>query len=281
MESVSTRQFGDIWRNSVSSVSRPPDVAPSLDVVADEFYTFWETARESLGPAEFAVVDRAFQDGLTRTRTWLHATAPIDEEKVALHLRSLISEAEDRGMALARLRGAQAALFDNWILVKASFDRLDKGRFFTSPRMGLTDDAASRLLSLSSVSDAALATIVLVTPLELAQVHALTFESMARDGSLLTHGDARFEIPDSGACFLRAHRLVQLFKGMVPSDNLFGLVRDQDRGESSSTGLRSRLNTVARKTGLIFPGYWMRREVETNRRWIARHGISIERLNEA
>jgi hypothetical protein len=278
MESLSAKGFDEKWRQPACPPAPPQDVAVHFDVPEDEFYTFWDTAQEVLEPDAFAAVDRVFQDGLMRTRSWLRSAVSSDEESVAVHLRSLISEAGDRNVALIRLRGAQAALFDDWILVKASFDQLTDGLFFTNPPMGLSNDAASRLQLVTNASDAALATIALATPLELAQVHGLRFEDVAPDGSLVVSGDARYEIPSSGARFLRAHLLVRRFKGARPGDNLFGPLQDHDGSESSLTGIRSRLNTVSRKTGLAFPGQWMRRDAETSQQWIAHQGISVQRL---
>jgi hypothetical protein len=253
-------------------------VAHRFEVPEDEFYTFWDSAHKTLDPDELDAFDRIFDDGITRTRSWLRSNASIDEESVAAYLRALISEAVDRNVALTLLRSAQAVLFESWILIKASFDQLNDSLFFSNPPMGLTHEAVSRLRLIANASDAALATIALATPFELAEMHALRFENVALDGSSVVTGDTKYEIPDYATRFIKAHRLVRLFKGTSPGENLFNLSTGDNDNDLSLARIRGRLSAVSRHTGLFFAGQWMRREAETSQRWIGRQGISVQLL---
>jgi Arc/MetJ family transcription regulator len=286
IESLAVDEFKRRWectcalahRSTTPSLQR---ASPSLlfpEVPRDDFFTFWDSARTLLDPSDFVVFDEVFQEVLKRTRFWMRTTNfTPDEECVAEFLRGLMRETGDRNMALTRLRAAQTAFFEEWVFVKADFDRLIGGLFATPPTE-LSDEAALRLRRLPQARDVALATVALATPLEPAEVQMLTMRNVSADGSRIDCEDARYEIRPHGARFVRAHRLVRLFGGAGPDDQLFCYTHG-DQADVYTKRVLAALSAVSRETGLFLAAHWTRRGHETARKWILRRGITVQPLD--
>jgi hypothetical protein len=241
----------------------PPKARPVFPVVPDvEFPLFLSACQQLLGRADAARVLTAHAAEHARTRAWLHEQRRPHPTVIARRLAALVDACSDPNETLARLRGAQSALFlAGWL---AAFDTgaivAAHARAHGSPR----DDAAIDLLrGYTCTQRAALGVIALATRAPAETLAELTIADVDRRTGSIRIGARQQALPRAAAGIARAHRLARVRNGATADRPLFTARHAADR-PLKPNGVRRELRELARETGLTFAPDEARLEAEIN-----------------
>lgn len=274
-----TPQPADAALATPTSREELPLTLASLRVPLVEFPLFRAACRDLLAPERFAAVDRSYREALTATRSWIASTTPTETDAVS-YVRCLIERSPTLDDVLTRLRGAQAAFFIDWWLLKVDLDALAGARDedALSP---LTPDAARLLRHYSSTTHAALALLVLAGRPPLPPLAAAVVADAASDGSVVNlKGFGPIELPTYARRILASHLSYRRLQGATDRDPLFASRQNENGAKVLKhfrpNGLRHVLNQVAYDTGLALTVRGGARTGTEEANWRRRYGLSLQ-----
>jgi hypothetical protein len=221
-----------------------PDV-PDID-----FPLFVSACRQLLHPEDAARVLAAHAAEHADTRAWLHHQCRPARAMIARRIGRLVGGCGDLNETLARLRGAQGALFlSGWL---ATFDPADIAAAHASAQGSPLDSAAIDLLrGYTCTQRAALGVIALATRAPAETLARLAVSDVDPRTASIRIAGQRQPVPAAAAGLVRACRLTRLRNGAAPDRPLFTDRHAPDR-PLNAVGVRRRLRELARDTGLTF-----------------------------
>ena len=229
----------------------PPDRGSAFPDVPDtDFPLFVSACQQLLNPHDAARVLTAHGAEHADTRAWLHHQRHPPRAMIARRLGRLVSGCGDLNETLARLRGAQSALFlAGWL---ATFESADIAAAHASAHGSPLDSAAIDLLrGYTCTQRAALGAIALATraPAETLARLAVA-DTDPRTASIQLAGQPQ-TVPAAAAGLVRACHLKRRRDGAASDRPLFTNRHAPDR-PLNAVGVRRRLRELARDTGLTF-----------------------------
>ena len=226
---------------------------PPFPAVPDtDFPLFLSACEALLDSADADRVLAAHAAEHARTRAWLHEQRLPGVTVIAGRLGALVSICSDPHEVLARLRGAQSALFlAGWL---ATFDAGTLVAAHATAHGSPLDDAAIGLLrAYASTQRAALGAIALASRGSAETIARLTVADVDRRTGSIHIGGRDHTLPGAAAGIARAHRLARVRNGATSDRPLF-TARYADR-PLKPAGVQRQLRELARETGLSFaPG---------------------------
>lgn len=169
---------------------------------------------------------------------------------IAGRLGALVGACSDPYETLARLRGAQSALFlAGWL---AAFDTGAVVAAHATAHGSPLDDAAIGLLrGYTSTQPAALGVIALASRAPADTIARLTIADVDRRTGSIRIGNRHHALLGAAAGIARAHRLARVRSGATTDRPLFTARHAADRPLKPG-GVRRQLRELARETGLTF-----------------------------
>jgi hypothetical protein len=232
----------------------PPDREPTFPAVpGTDFPLFLSACQQLLDRADAARVLAAHAAEQAHTRAWLRKQHRPRPAMIAGRLAALVGACRDPHEALARLRGAQSALFlAGWL---AAFDTGTVIAAHATAHGSPLDDAAIGLLrGYTSTQHAALGVIALASRVPADTIARLTIADIDRRTGSIRIGNRQQVLPVAAARLARAHRLARARNGATTDRPLFTARHAPDR-PLKPAGVRRQLRELAGETGLTFaPG---------------------------
>jgi len=290
-----------------TGASNPADPAPAPAlssfpaVPSDEFVTFRTACRDLLSPDEFAVADSAFlhghqaaaaaasvvsdddgteeeQEDARRRRGGDDDEEEEEEEQAAAMLsvaRALTDSAGSTDEAICRLRGWQAAALPNGWHGRL---KLDAFRACRAAQTGqLSPDVISNYLRVYPSPQLACAAALSAGGLcSTTKMLRLQVSDISTDGLQIAGRQVRAPLD----AILRAHRLMRLANGALPDDPLF-VRSESERSPWTAHALKLALRRIGRESGLGSLSHGIDLINLSDRRWAARAGVSLTRLESA
>lgn len=231
---------------------QPPQPWPLLP--DNEFWSFRLACDAMLGETDFARVDAEMFVGRMIALEWIQRRAlnsshghALDADEVQGLIAFICASAAATGQALARLRGAQIALFFAGALVQIPADALDA--LASTAAAALDRRAAALLRSFASTRLAAAGVLALASAQPARHLRALNLDGLGEDASEVSLRGRVYPIPFYARGLVRAHRITREQEGATPSDALFATGQDATV-PISVAALQKMLVRVAGITGL-------------------------------
>lgn len=192
----------------------------------------------------------AHADEHARTRAWLHEQRRPSAATIAGRLATVIRACSDSHETVARLRGAQRALFlAGWL---AAFNTgAIIAAHATTHGSPLHTTAISMLRAYTSTQRAALGVIALASRAPADTIARLTIADVNRRTGSIRIANRQQALPRAAAGIARAHRLARVRNGATGDRPLFTTRHAPDR-PSRPVGVQRELRELARETGLTF-----------------------------
>lgn len=227
-----------------------PVLDDRLVLPEESFLTFRWACLHRLGPGQFALVDAVYVAAHEATRRWLEGRHWRDRprvEEVVRQLRELTAASVSSAETLVRLRAAQAAYFRDGALVQID----DSGLWARPdvPAVALPPPLAARLRRLVTPVWACALALALCAGLSAGDLARLKIGDVGRDGTLLTLGGERFDIPGHAAGLVRAQLLARAELNACAGDPLLGRANQP----FETAPLARRLDNAARLAGVWRP----------------------------
>lgn len=221
----------------------------------DEFWSFRLTCDELLSDADFDRVDAEMLVGRMIALEWIERRASQQRSRTdalvvdELHglLAGVCASAATPGQKLARLRGAQIALFLAGALVHIPANALSV--LATNATAALDRRAATLLRGFASTHLAAAGALALASGQPPRHLQALNIDSLSDDVSQISGHGRLYPIPFYARGLIRAHRVTRGHQGAAASDPLFRAEQDPAQ-RISVAALQKMLVRVANATGL-------------------------------
>jgi len=229
----------------------PPHREPAFPAVPDtDFPLFLSACEELLDRADADRVLATHAAEHARTRAWLHEQRRPGATVIAGRLGALVGACSDPHETLARLRGAQSALFlAGWL---AAFDAGALVAAHATAHGSPLDDAAIGLLRrYTSTQRAALGVIALASRAPADTIARLTVADVDRRTGSIRIGNRRHALPGAAAGIARAHRLARVRSGATTDRPLFS-ARHAPGRQLKPAGVQRQLHELTRETGLTF-----------------------------
>ncbi len=229
----------------------PPDRGSAFPDVPDtDFPLFVSACQQMLNPKDAARVLAAHAAEHADTRAWLHHQRRPTRAMIARRLGELVDGCGDLNETLARLRGAQSALFLAGRL--ATVDPVDVASAHASAHGSPLDSAAIDLLrGYTCTQRAALGAIALASRASAETLARLAISDVDPRTASIRIAGQRQTVPTAAAALVRACRLKRRRDGAAPERSLFTDRHAPDR-PLNAVGVRRRLRELARDTGLTF-----------------------------
>jgi hypothetical protein len=229
----------------------PPDRGSAFPDVPDtDFPLFVSACQQMLNREDAARVLTAHAAEHADTRAWLHHHRRPPRAMMSRRLGELVGGCGDLNEMLARLRGAQSALFlAGWL---AAFEPADVAAAHTSANGSPLDPAAIELLrGYTCTQRAALGAIALATRAPAETLARLAISDVdPRTASIQLAGQHQ-TVPAAAGGLVRACHLKRRRDGAASDRPLFTTRHAPDR-PLNAVGVRRRLRELARDTGLTF-----------------------------
>lgn len=191
--------------DGVDEVEEVPRLLPRVD-----FYKFRARCRDTLTQEEFAAVDAQYVHAFRQVRQQPFPTS----ETAAARLRQMTEDTDNPGVALTRLRAAQAAMFTRGLYLNVHVPYFlsvicdNEHRRLTEPEV--------RALAAYRTPWRSAGIVLADANLDADAVRRLTVGDVTDDGTLPTTEHEPMHPP--AAIFLRAQRHLRLIQGAEPSD---------------------------------------------------------------
>jgi hypothetical protein len=199
--------------------------------VPDVDFPFFPSACAELLPAPAArIAIDTFREGRRLTFSWLNLHRAASRGKIIGYLDSLAAPCTSADAAVARLRGAQAALLTHGLLARIDPNVLAARHH--NRRTAPTTDTANRLRSLLEPHLAAAAAIAALTGNDAELIANIRLGDIQRGGAELAGGDV---IPPHLQALIRAQTLARHAAGATADAPLF-LTRDGRPASARSVG---------------------------------------------
>jgi hypothetical protein len=257
----------------------PPHEQAFPRVPADDWTSFADTCQRLLDPLDLRVVLDAMHEAVEQTERWLSSRRDLGdtnaEETIGAFLRELVHDARVGDEAVARLRAAQQVIFEDAAYsVKISrrpfLDLIEEAR--------LSPATANMMRGYSSTRHAALGVLQLAVPAAAEDFAALAMRDLAPNGSVVRVQSHEHSIPAFAAGILRAHRIVRLMQAAEPADALFVYETRHGLAPVTAGTVQRKLHAIGRDTGLRLTRHWNQHATSSQRAWLWRRGISVQRL---
>lgn len=205
--------------------------------VPDVDFPFFPSACAELLPADAArIAIDTFREGRRLTFSWLNLHRPARRSEIIAYLDSLAAPCASPDAALARLRGAEAALLTRGLLARIDPHLLAARH--RSRRAAPTPENANRLRGLLEPHLASATAIAALTGHDAECIAELHLRDVQRDGAELAGGHA---IPPHLQALIRAQLLARDTDGATADTPLF-LARDgRPAGPQTVTGWLARV----------------------------------------
>jgi hypothetical protein len=219
-----------------------------------EFWTFRSAVRELLSDTDFERIDDELHVGRIAAREWIGqrtglAIARFRRGEVEAFLTGLLAPATSRSQALARVRGAQCALFLGGTLVQLPARGLAESRVICSTP--LDRSAVDILRGFAAPRLAAAGAIALACPLPPSTLCKLALRDIGPDASYVTVNSARFSVPEHARSLVRAQVLSLVSEeGSSCFDSLFAEPETEFSPPISEPAMIRLLRGISRRSGL-------------------------------
>lgn len=208
-------------------LDQPGEFPPVPDV---DFPFFPSACAELLPEPAARIAIDTFREGRRLTFSWLSLHRPARRSDIIAYLDSLAAPCASADAALALLRGAQAALLTQGLLVR--IDPHVLAARHDARRAAPTPDTANRLRVLLEPHLAAAAAIAALTGHDAELIADLQLRDVQRDGAELAGGHV---IPPHLQALIRAETLSRRAAGATADAPLF-LTRDGRPASARSVG---------------------------------------------
>ncbi len=220
----------------------------------DEFWSFRLACDDLLSEADFERVDAEMLVGRMTALEWIQHRAPTNSERYALDveeirglLTGICASTATTGQALARLRGAQIALFFAGALVHIPADALSA--LAGNAPSSLDRRAAALFRGFGSTRLAAAGALALASAQPARHLRVLNLNSVSDDASEVSLHRSAYPIPFYARGLIRAHCVMREREGAAASGPLFRAGEDPAQ-RISVAALQKMLVRIAGVTGL-------------------------------
>lgn len=253
-----------------------PARAPFPDVPLDNFATFLAACRDALDAADFACVQRRFDDERRRAAGWAARTdpaAPPGEDEVVGWLRGRLHHCRTLSEMLVVTRAVQAAMFGAGHFVQVDLPRL-LATGDDAPEATTSDPATWRALLAyrEPVRGAACALVAAGAGID--DLLAARVRDVTDDGAAVAPSGTAIEVHPGAAVFLRALVLARTGDGAGGDDALFATEDGPIRDRMLVRYVQAPLTDL----GLAVATRAVSGARVDARRWANRWGVSVQAL---
>lgn len=261
---------------------RPQHPKPWPPLPDDEFWSFRSTSSELLSDADFRRLDAELFVGRMVALEWIErrtrqphwAARPLKATEIHGLLAGIYASTTSTSQALARLRGAQIALFLGGALVHIPADALAAAAAIKPAP--LDRDTAVLLRAFTSPRLAAAGVLALASGQPARRLCALDLQSVGHDAGEISLDGRAYPIAFYARGMLRAQLIARAHEGAAASDPLFR--SDRDHSQRISVGaLQGILVRLSAATGLALNAD-AAHGASSAPRWPQEHHVSIELL---
>ena len=253
----------DCFASAIRPTPKPRETLPTRPLPPlprDDFPFFLEACDRTLSPEDSKRADRIVAEARRTTDRWLegHVSWGTPEprrpsrERILAFLRSL-SDCEDSEEALARMRGAQIALFFDDLLVE-----IDAPAFVAAHRAGrreisrLDHHAIALLRTHSSPAIASAGVLALCAGAGSRLLATLNIGDFTPDGSEARVDGRVVSVPEPARSMLRAQLRSRHLEEARPEDAFF-MSRARPGHRAAASALRKVVERLGAQTGLAMP----------------------------
>lgn len=277
------------WQEFIEQWPAPPRGAPRaaadattsfslLGIPRDDFPTFRAACRRLLSPQAFKRVDSEFASARERVRRCLAESHSFRRDDVLAHVRELLEEAASLDARVARLRGAQVALFGAGHLLSVRIELLASS-FVNASRAPVDEHTSAALREHHHTRAVAAAILTLLAGTPPAELVRLTM-GCVRPGAVAVRLERQWHtVPAHARGLVNAHLHQRLLDG-AGEDDPFLAVRDRDARPApmSPENLRKELGRLSRLSGVLLVSDWTRHANEGVEAWLSRRGVALRPL---
>ncbi|MEA2372625.1 MAG: hypothetical protein QOH12_3019 [Solirubrobacteraceae bacterium] len=240
------------------------------------FTTFADDLRDLLAPEQRQRAEAEYAEAALRTHEWLDAQATLEGAALAGFLLELIAGVPWTTQATIRIQAAQAAVFLAGWTTEVNFEIFLASVEGAAP---LLPETAARLRRYTRPALPAAAALSLLTRGSAEALVAIRLPDVAPDGSSVTVGRRRFEVPDFASSILRAQVWARALEGAPEDGPLFHDRRSSSPSEPAKhERLQRTLGQVTHSGGVRAVRHWSERTGRNAAATLRRLGVVVRPL---
>jgi hypothetical protein len=275
---VGEDEFNEAWQQSRPASDRTTALKRHAsfprNLPTDDFGSFFARCKEDLSPAEFALVDALYWAAfVTGLRTF---GAAEDEVAVSVGLHRFVATLPTTEQIIVAVRAFQVAACYRGLFFEVDLPRFLQRASTLTLSAKMIDEDWDRLSIFTVPRDAVIGVLVIIgVPAE--DIVNLQASEVASDGSFVTVGCKRYEVPVPARRYLVAQNLHRLSLGH-PDDALFLLGDGRtERTPSDDVKLGRYILDVTKASGLALKTP-RAQGLRDDRNWTHRHGFRLREL---